>query len=123
MYRTGTITNDSHGWPLDGGGGTVCPDSICALRTAQHSTAQITQSSSSKARRTVAFHVPCEARHFRNPSIRLVRERKTRTAAMQASACLLDPAQNQFPYASCADLPAPGGFFVLTFPDFELKST
>ena len=24
MHRTGTITNDSHGWPLEGGGGTVC---------------------------------------------------------------------------------------------------
>ena len=33
-------TAETNAMPLEGGGGTVCPDSICALRTAQHSTAQ-----------------------------------------------------------------------------------
>ena len=42
-YKWGTVepelkmngnTTELHGWPLEGGGGTVCPDSICALRNA-----------------------------------------------------------------------------------------
>ena len=82
MHRTGTITNDSHGWPLEGGGGTVYPDSTCVLWNAcanivNASTAQITQSSSLETRMTVTseHHLP-----FPN-SI---------------------PALNQFSYASCA---------------------
>ena len=65
-------TADLYWMPLDGGGGTVCPDSICALRTAQHSTAQVIQSSSVEARRTVASekHLP---QRGTLPFIRLIR--------------------------------------------------
>ena len=65
-------TADLHRMPPEGGGGTVCPDSICTLRNAQHSTAQITQSSLQFARRTVA----AEKRHLQSgapPVIRQIR--------------------------------------------------
>ena len=119
-------TADLYRMPLEGGGGTVYPDSICALRTAQHSTAQhstaqITQSSSLFARRTVAseHHLPfsCEL-----PSFALCASR-SRALPQCKHPLALDSARNQFPYASPAVSTAPGGFFMLAFPDFELKST
>ena len=92
-------------WKAAGGPCTLIQSAPYAQHsTAQHSTAQITQSSSSKARRTVPSqkHFPQAAPSTFPDSI---------------------PHKSSFLYASCADLPAPGGFFVLTFPDFELKST
>ena len=112
MYRTGTITNDSHGWPLEGGGGTMYPDSIYAQHsTAQHNTAQVTQSSSLFARRTVATLVPSRS-----------------TALPQSKPCLAEhpihSSEKHFPYASCAGISGSGRlFFVPIFPDFELILT
>jgi len=60
---------------------------------------------------------------LRATDFRLVREGEPRTAAVQASACRLDPARNQFPYASCADFSGSGRLFRTHFFDFELEST
>ena len=168
-------TAELYGWPLNGGGGTVCPDSICALRRAEQSRAEQSRASNTvllgrssedcclrkafpatgdsavhKANTTDTTYPaqlggvcrfaggasrlgrPAHASIYRQgtrgargrshfPAAR--REREPRVAAVQASACHLDPAQNQFPFASCAGFPDSGGFFTLAFSDFELKQT
>ena len=57
-------TADLHRMPPEGGGGTVCPDSICTLRNAQHSTAQHSTAQHSTAQHstgnTVLFAVCSE---------------------------------------------------------------
>ena len=55
---------------------------------------------------------------LRTTDFRPVRERKPRTAAVQASACRLDPARNQFPYASCADISGSRRLFHARFSRF-----
>ena len=102
----------------------ACANGVSAFAhsTAQHSTAQHSYNTVLLA---VCSKDCCRRKAFsdflRTTDFRLARERKPRTAAVQASACLLDPARNQFPYASCADISGSGRLFRTHFSDFELK--
>ena len=163
-------TAELYWMPLNGGGGTACPDSVCALRRAEQSRAEQSRASNTvllgrssedcclrkafpatgdsavhKANTTDTTYPaqlggvcrfaggasrlgrPAHASIYRQgtrgargrshfPAARC--EREPRVAAVQASACRLDPAQNQFPYASCADISGSGRLFRARFSRF-----
>ena len=125
-------TADLYWMSLVGGGGTVYPESICTMRNAcangvsasraEQSRAEITQSSSAEARRTVApeehFPISCELPTFTScarGSRALPQCRRLPAASISHKSSFITPPAPIFP--------APGGFFVLIFPDSELKPT
>ena len=99
-------TADLYWMPLNGGGGTVCPDSICALRNAcANGVSAFAQSRAeqSRAEQSRAEQSRAEQSRASNPLLR-----KTFPASCAELVSYLDPARNQFPYASCADISGSG---------------
>ena len=110
-------TADLHRMPPEGGGGTVYPDSICALRIAQHSynTVLLDRSSEDCCRRKTSFAVRGSAGHKANKADKTDKT-DDGAAPPSANACLrlillIRPIWS--PHSSYSSyIPAPGGFFV-----------